>query len=329
MGQVTNTCIRRSPNALLSSFLIALNAILPFIVYLGVGYLVRRLGFTDEPFLNKLNKVVFRCFFPFLMFWSLYNVDGGLGISGKYIPVCVISLLLLVGALILVVPRLVKARPKQSVIIQAAYRSNFVLFGIPMAESVFGAKGAALATLMVAIIVPIYNAVAVILFETWRGEKIKPLELLKNIVTNPLILGALVGFVFLMLGIKLPGSLEKPIGEFSALTTPLALFVLGGTLQFSAIRDNRRFLWPTLAFKLVLLPLAATLISALFGFSNVERFEFLIMAGAPIAISSFPMAANMGGDGELAGQFVVLSTVVSLFTLFAFIFVYHSVGYIA
>ncbi len=312
-----------------SSFLIAFNAILPFIVYLGVGWIVRLLGFTDEAFLNKLNKVVFRCFFPFLMFWSLYNVDEGLDVGGTYIIVCVVSLLLLVGALVLIVPRIVKERPKQSVIIQAAYRSNFVLFGIPMAESVFGAKGAALATLMVAIIVPLYNAIAVILFETWRGEQIKPLELLKNIVTNPLILGALVGLVFLLLGIKLPVALEKPISEFSSLTTPLALFVLGGTLQFSAIRHNRNYLWPTMAFKLILLPLAVTLISALFGFSNVERFEFLIMAGAPVAVSSFPMAANMGGDGELAGQFVVLSTVVSLFTLFAFIFVYHTVGYIA
>lgn len=314
---------------MLDSFLIALNAILPFIVYLGVGWIVRLLGFTDEAFLNKLNKVVFRCFFPFLMFWSLYNVDEGLDVGGTYIIVCVVSLLLLVGALVLIVPRIVKERPKQSVIIQAAYRSNFVLFGIPMAESVFGAKGAALATLMVAIIVPLYNAIAVILFETWRGEQIKPLELLKNIVTNPLILGALVGLVFLLLGIKLPVALEKPISEFSSLTTPLALFVLGGTLQFSAIRHNRNYLWPTMAFKLILLPLAVTLISALFGFSNVERFEFLIMAGAPVAVSSFPMAANMGGDGELAGQFVVLSTVVSLFTLFAFIFVYHTVGYIA
>ncbi len=53
------------------------------------------------------------------------------------------------------------------------------------------------------------------------------------------------------------------------------------------------------------------------------------MSGAPVAVSSFTMAANMGGDGELAGQYVFLSTLVSLGTLFAFIFVYHSIGFIA
>ena len=158
---------------------------------------------------------------------------------------------------------------------------------------------------------------------------IKPLPLLKNIVTNPLILGALVGLAFLLLGIHLPASLEKPVSEFSGLTTPLALFVLGGTLHFSAIRTNRRYLWPVIAIKLVALPLAVTFLAGFFGFTNVERFVFLIMSGAPVAVSSFTMAANLGGDGELAAQYVFLSTLVSLGTLFAFIFVYHSIGFIA
>ena len=313
----------------LHSFLIAWNAILPFIIYLGSGYLTRRSGLVDEAFLQKLNTMVFRVFFPFLMFWNLYNVEADLSVKGSYIPVCIGSLLLLVLALVLLVPRIVKDRSKQSVIIQAAYRSNFVLFGIPMAESVFGASGAALATLMVAIIVPLYNVIAVILFETYRGGQIKLLTLLKNIVTNPLILGTLIGLAFRLLHIQLPGAVETPVGAFAALTTPLALFILGGTLHFASMKANAKYLWPTMAVKLLLLPILVTILSSAFGFSNVERFEFLIMAGAPVAVSSYSMAANMGGDGDLAGEFVALSTVVSLFTLFAFISVYHAVGFIA
>ena len=314
---------------MLSSFLIAINAVLPFIVYLGFGYLMKHIGLVEEPFLNKLNGVVFKAFFPFLMFWNLYNVDTDFSVRGRFLTVAVGSLLLLLALLCLTVPRIVKERSKQSVIIQAIYRSNFVLFGIPMAESVFGAKGAATATVLVAIVVPIYNAFAVILFEYYRGGDIKPLQLLKNIVTNPLILGALVGLIFLLLKIRLPASLEKPISEFSGLTTPMALFVLGGTLRFSSMRQNRRYLWPVIGIKLLLLPLLVTLLAGPLGLTNVERFVFLIMSGAPVAVSSFTMAANMGGDGDLAGEYVFLSTLVSLGTLFAFIFVYHSVGYIA
>ena len=307
MGQARKPLAKNAgkKTTMLSSFLIAINAVMPFMVYLGFGYLTRRIGLVDEPFLNKLNTVVFKCFFPFLMFWNLYNVDTVFHVRGRFIALCVGSLVLLWVLLGLTVPRIVKAKDKQSVIIQAIYRSNFVLFGIPMAESVFGPTGAATATVLVAIVVPLYNA------------------------SNPLILGALVGLAFLLLGIHLPASLEKPVSEFSGLTTPLALFVLGGTLHFSAIRTNRRYLWPVIAIKLVALPLAVTFLAGFFGFTNVERFVFLIMSGAPVAVSSFTMAANMGGDGELAGQYVFLSTLVSLGTLFAFIFVYHSIGFIA
>ncbi len=313
---------------MLQSFLIAVTAVLPFIVYLGFGAICRRVGWVSEEFLNKLNGVVFKCFFPFLMFWNIYHVDPDTQIRGRFLAICVGSLALLILLLCLTVPRLVKAKDKCSVIIQAAYRSNFVLFGIPMAESVFGAEGAALAAMLVAVVVPLYNAFAVILFEYYRGGEIKALTLLKNIVTNPLILGALVGIAFLLLGIKLPVGLEKPISEFSGLTTPIALFCLGGTLHFSAMKHNQKYLTPVLVLKLLVLPLLATLISSLVGFSNVERFVFLIMSGAPVAVSSYTMAANMGGDGELAGEYVVLSTVLSIGTLFAFIFVYNMVGFI-
>lgn len=313
----------------MDSFLIAFNAILPFLVYLGFGYAARRVGWASEEFLNKLNSVVFKAFFPFLMFWNIYHVDADMKINWRFMGLCVATLLVLIGALFALVPLTVKDKSKRSVIIQAAYRSNFVLFGIPMAESVFGQAGAAVAAMLVAVVVPIYNAVAVVLFEYYRGGSIKPLQLLKNILTNPLILGALVGLLFLGLGIHLPRGLEKPISEFSGLTTPIALFCLGGTLHFSAMKHNARYLTPTIGWKLLLFPLLATALSSLFGFTNVERFVFLIMAGSPVAVSSYTMAANMGGDGELAGEMVVLSTVASLFTLFGFIYVYHVVGFIA
>lgn len=313
---------------MLASFLIAVTAVLPFIVYLGFGYLSRRVGWVTEPFLDKLNGVVFKCFFPFLMFWNIYHADTDIPLRGRYVAICVGSLALLLLLLCLTVPKLVKERDKRSAVIQAVYRSNFVLFGIPMAESVFGAEGAALAAMLVAIVIPIYNVFAVVLFEYYRGGEIKPLRLLKNIVTNPLILGAAVGLLFVLLKIRLPVGLERPISEFSGLTTPIALFCLGGTLHFSAMRHNRKYLVPVLALKLLVLPLLATLISALAGFTNVERFVFLIMSGAPMAVSSYTMAANMDADGELAGEYVVLSTVLSIGTLFAFIFVYNMVGYI-
>ena len=225
--------------------------------------------------------------------------------------------------------RLVKENERRGVIIQAIYRSNFVLFGIPLATSVFGEEGTLLATMMVAIVIPVYNITAVVILELFRGGKVPVSVLIKNILKNPMIRGALLGFIFHILGIKLPVSVEGPIKQFANLTTPLALFVLGGTLHFNAIGGNLKYVVPSMTFKMVILPAVILAVATLLGFSGVERFVYFEMYATPVATASYAMAQNMGGDGELAGQFVVLSTVASVVTIFLWVYFLNSIGWLA
>ena len=212
--------------------------------------------------------------------------------------------------------------------IQAIYRSNFVLFAIPLTENVFGEGSTTLASMMVALIIPVYNVVAVFVLEYFRGGKMRLPVVLKNVCTNPLILGALTGLAFFLLRIHLPVCLEKPIAQFGGMTTPLALFVLGGTLHFSRIRGNAKYLVPALGLKMVLFPVAVLALGLWAGFTPVERFVLFTMFATPVAASSYPMAQNMGGDGELAGEFVVVSTVASIFTIFGWVFALRNFGLI-
>ena len=314
----------------MESFLIAVNAVMPFLIYISFGYGVVKSGLADEAFMNKLNKVVFRAFFPFLMFNNMYQLKRDFSLNLTLVATAVLSVLFLQALLLLVVPRLVKENPRRGVIIQAIYRSNFVLFGIPLAANLFGDDGSALASMMVAIVIPVYNVTAVIILEMFRGDggKTNPLVLVRNVCTNPLILGAAVGLVFFALRIKLPSSVEGPVSQFAGMTTPLALFVLGGTLHFSAIRGNLKYIVPSMTLKLALLPLLITALATVLGFSNVERFVIFEMYATPVATASYSMAQNMGGDGELAGQFVVLSTAASVVTIFLWVYLFTSIGFI-
>lgn len=140
-------------------------------------------------------------------------------------------------------------------------------------------------------------------------------ELLVNVATNPLLDGAVVGIIFFALRIRLPECIVTPVAAFSDMTSPLALFVLGGTLHFSEVRGNLKYLVPTLGLKLLVLPAVLLAIGYAIGLRSVELFIIFAMYATPVATSSYPMAQNMGGDGELAGQFVVISTVVSVFTI--------------
>ena len=306
----------------MENFLFALNTVLPFLLYIAFGYGVRISGLADEDFMKRLNKVIFQAFFPILMFNNLYSIPEGMTLNLRLVAVAIISVLLLQAVLLAVVPRLVKENERRGVIIQAIYRSNFVLFGIPLATSVFGEEGTLLATMMVAIVIPVYNVTAVVIL-------VPVFVLIKNILKNPMIRGALMGFIFHMLGIKLPVSVEGPIKQFANLTTPLALFVLGGTLHFNAIGGNLKYVVPSMTVKMVILPAVILAVATLLGFSGVERFVYFEMYATPVATASYAMAQNMGGDGELAGQFVVLSTVASVVTIFLWVYFLNSIGWLA
>ena len=312
----------------MNSFIIAFDAVFPFLFYISFGYLTRAAGVVDEAFMKKLNQMTFRVFFPLMMFYNLYDRDPGQKLNYAFVTAAVFSVLLLVFILFLLIPRMVKENPRRGVLIQGIYRSNFVLFAIPLTENIFGHAGTATASMLVAIIVPIYNVTAIILLEYFRGGSIRPLGLIKKVLSNPLILGAIAGAAAVMLDLGLPSGVETPISEFSSMTTPLALFVLGGTLRFSSMRSNLKYLVPAIAAKLILLPAIALAAASAMSFGPLETFVYFTMFATPTATASYPMASNMDGDGALAGELVVLSTCISVVTIFLWVFILNSRGMI-
>lgn len=313
----------------MDSFLVAMNAVIPFLFYITFGYTAKVKGVVSEEFLQKLNKMVFRLFYPFMTFYNIYKADP----TSLPRPILLIftgaSILILEVVLVIIVPRIVKENPKRGVIIQGIFRSNFILFGLPLTISVFGDYASSVAAMLITVVVTIYNTTSVVILEMFNTDgKVNPKTLLINVAKNPLLQGAALGLVFFFLQIKVPSSLLKPISEFSNMTSPLALFVLGGTLQFNAIKKNLKYIVPVLGFKLMILPAIMLSLGYMVGLRELELFLLVAVYGTPVAAASYPMAQNMGGDGELAGELVVISTVAATGTLFLWIFFMKSVGLI-
>lgn len=303
----------------MESLLLSVNAVVPFFIYIAFGYLVRTVGLASEAFLNKLNQLIFKAFFPIMMFCNLYTIDPGEVFRGRFVVVEVCSVLAVTGLGLLIVPRLVKENARRGVIIQALYRSNAVLFMLPLTVSIYGQDCQGTVTLALAFLIPLYNVIAVVVLESFRGGKVEPKVFVENIVKNPMIDGAAAGLLFYALGIDLPSCVLTPLQQYSSLCTPLGMFVLGGTLKFSQLKSDMRYVVPTLAAKLVLIPALTYSVGLALGLEPVERFLLLAMYATPVAAASYPMAQNMGGDGDLAGELVVMSTALSVVTLFLWI----------
>ena len=301
------------------SILVALNAVVPFLVYMGVGGIASRLGWADDALWRKFNTLIFNLMFPFMMFGCIYRVEDDVVVNWLYIGVALGAVFLLVGVLMVVVPRLVPGNAQRGVIVQGIYRTNMVFFALPMAESVFGDASLVATATIIAFIAPTYNVLAVVILEYYRGGSANPKVLAVSLLKNPLIQGFVVGLIFHFAGWRLPGPIESPVLTLANISIPLALVVLGGTLHFSEVRRNLGTIVPVVTVKMIVLPALMLAFSLLLPLSAPERFMLVLIFAAPTASASFPMAENMGGDGPLAGQIVAFSSVVSVLTLFLWV----------
>ena len=312
---------------MLESFQVAFNAVMPLLLLLGVGWAAVRSGVTDRAFMNRLNTLNFKLFFPFLMFKNVYGAEPENLPTTALMITGAVSLLVLVALLMIVVPRIVKENPRRGTIIQAIFRSNFIIYGIPLTTFVFGEGKASVCGIMVMIMVSMFNILSVIVLEYFReGGIVRPAPLLLGIVKNPLLQGCVAGLLCYLLGIKLPVFLKEPVFALGSMASTLALVVLGANLQFAELKKNGRTITTVLLVRLLLLPLVMVPLGWLIGLRGVELFLILMIYGTPVATASYPMAQNMGGDGQLAGQLVFVSTVASLGTIFLFIFTMSQLG---
>lgn len=312
----------------MENLIISLNVVLPLFFAMALGYALKRLGMYDGATLKTINKLVFKVFLPVYLFYSIYSTDLSMAFNPKVMIFAVVGILVWFLLLMFMVPLFEKDNAKRGVMVQAMFRSNFVLFGLPVAISLCGEDKIGITSLLMGIVVPIFNVLAVITLEVFRGGKPSVKKIIIGIVKNPLIIASVLGVLFYLLKIDLPYAVEKTVVDFGKVATPLALMALGGEFRFSKVKGDIRQLLFSVAGKLIISPLFMVTAAILLGFRNEVLVPVLLMAGAPTAVSSYTMAQQMGGDGELAGEIVVFTTGMSIVTIFVWIFVLKQLNFI-
>jgi predicted permease len=291
---------------------------------MSVGYGLRKLKITDAPSLNVMNKLVFRVFLPLLLFLNIYSLEPEEALNHENITLLIITALSVLATVLLshmILSRTVKDRKKCSVMIQGIFRSNLVLFGIPIATSIYGENRIGIVSLLAAFIVPLFNVLAVTVLEFYRGGKVSLKRVLFSIFKNPLIIASIFAFLLLMLRISIPDIILSPFSSMSKVATPLAFIVLGGTFKFDRLAANVKHLSVVVLGKLILFPGIVFTIAILLGFRNEALVALIGAISSPTAVSSFTMALEMEADGELAGQIVVITSIVCILTIFLWVLI--------
>ena len=314
----------------MENLIFSLNATMPVFLMMVLGYILKKLNWMDEEFAGKINSFVFHVPLPMLVFKDLATVDFVKVWDTKFVVFCFVatlfSILLAAG-----ISFLWKDKTIQGEFVQVSYRSSAAILGIAFIQNIYGNAG--IGPLMVVASVPLYNVAAVLIL-TLLGKRQKKMDkvlfnkTIKGIITNPIIIGIVVGFIWSILRIPMPYIMEKAVTNVASIATPLGLMAMGAAFEYKkAFAKMKPALTATLmklvGFVLIFLPVAIRM-----GFREEKLVALLVMLGSATTISCYVMAKNMGHEGTLTSSVVMLTTLLCAFTLTGWLFILKSMGLI-
>lgn len=319
----------------------AVNAVLPIILLIGVGYVLKRIGLTNDNFIKTGRNLVFKLFLPCMLFVNVYNVSGISAIRWDFVIYCLIMLVVMFGFGFLTAQLCTKDLRRKGVVWQCSFRSNFAIIGLPLAGALSGNEGMAVAAVLSAFTIPMYNVLSIVALSTYvsqSGRKKRTVgQFLMEVLRNPLTIGVMLGLLALVLRsaqeaifgevvFSLKRDVEflyEALTNLKALASPLALIVLGGQCEFSAVKGLKKEIIASTLCRIVLSPLLAVCVALVLSryvgvlrCDNAELATLIALFGSPVSVSSAVVAAAMDNDEQLAAQLVVWTSIGSAVTIF-------------
>lgn len=313
----------------MQTLILAFGTVFPMLVYMLIGMGVKKIKLLQSGSLKELNRLVFRVLLPCSIFNNIYRSElGGIRVG----PVLLYALSAVLGIFFLawfVFARIEDQRSRRAVLIQNAFRSNFVLFGLPLGQLLMeGRASNGITEILIATIVPLFNVLAVFILQYYGEKKADFKTVFLGILQNPLIIAAAAGLLFKLSGLTLPRPLTVPLNGLAASATPLALIVLGAQFSFARSRHLLPQLIMGVSSRLIITPALALGGALLLGFRGEVIISYISMFASPAAVASFTMAQEMKADDELAGQILVYTSLLSCLSLFVIIALFTHWGFI-
>jgi hypothetical protein len=199
--------------------------------------------------------------------------------------------------------------------VQGAFRSNLAIMGLALCISAYGEQGAQLAALAVAIMTSLYNVLVVFVLNATLGGTSSIAAALLGIARNPLIVGIAAGVALSVSGLPVPAFIQPASVWLSAFFLPLMLICIGGAMKLGELRYSGALAWESTAWRLLVAPAIVVLLALLLGVRGAPLGVLFLLVGAPSAASGYIMVVAARGNGVLAANIVVLSTLFSALSL--------------
>lgn len=302
----------------MDTFLTIITQLVSFFIMLAAGYIAARFSVMSEKFLDGLSGLVMKVLLPIFIFSNAMNGTTRSDLFTSY-PILILTFGMYAGLIIVfyLTAKILRLAGDKSHIFQAAFIfGNAGFIGIPLLTAIYPQQGPLYAVLMSLIDQPILWTYGIYL--TTPRDETASFNWKK--LVNPALAGVLLALILLLCGIKVPSIIETPLLSIGRASTPLSLIYLGGLLFYSSWKNvlREKEMYVGIAVKMLAFPLLFCWIAGILC-GNMDMVRSMsIVSGLPTMATIAMFAKSRGGKyGDYALGLVLITTIVSLFTLAA------------
>jgi len=291
-------------------------ALVPVFVLILIGYLFKRFQFPGDSFWLQAERFSYYVLFPAMLIFKLGQAR---------VPVSAYSdvILLVLAMLTAMTLALVAAQwffrwpgPVFSSVYQGGIRFNSFV-AIATAGMLLGDDGLSTMAIVIAVKIPLINLLCILMFSVvvGQGGAVGWRPVARAIITNPLIIGSIIGALWGYFRIGFHPLLAGVLGPLSDLALPLGLMTVGAGLQLKALRGTSLPFLVSSGLKLIGFPLMTAALALALGLSGTLVQASILLATLPTATSSYILARQLGGDAPLMAAIVSGQTLLAVITI--------------
>ncbi len=309
-----------------NTILFSLSVTGPIFILLALGAWLRQRQSLNDAFIEVGSRLVFTWALPALLFVSIAKTHIDATTNFQLIAYGLVAMSILFVLTEILAHFTVQPPEDRGVVVQSIFRSNMAIIGLAYCVNAYGEVALMAASLYVGILSILFNILGVITLSRSLHKQQGIGGILRNIVSNPLIIAIVLALPFAWWDVRPPELLMKAGKTLADMTLPLALLCTGASLDFHTLKQEMNKTLLATFSKLVLIPVLFTAGGWWFGFRGMDLGILLLMSSAPTAAASYVMARAMGGNATLAANTVVLTTLGSLLTTSLGVMVLQSRG---
>jgi len=290
-------------------------ALIPIILLIVLGYILRRTRFLPEETWPGMEKLTYFVLFPSLLIQTL----GKQSLVGTPWPsmLMVVVGTIMTSAVLLIVFRKLLSRSNSTFtsIFQGGVRFNTYI-ALAVAQSLYGTTGLAMGSIAAGFMIVFINLWCISVFVIWGKPSFHGvLSFIREVVGNPFIIACIIGWFLSLSGIGLPyitGDILEILGRAAL---PFGLLAVGAALKPEAIRGHFAPIVFSSIVQFGLKPLVTAALIFYSGLTGAAAAVLIIAFMTPTAPSAYILARQLGGDTETMASIITFQTLFAFFAM--------------